>query len=474
MQRFFVSLLTAALTFNIALPLAQATTTLSSGDLIKGSSDAVYYYANDGKRWVFPNEKTYTSWYSDFSGVKTVSDAELAAIPLGKNVTYRPGVKLVKVTTNPKVYAVSAKGVLRWVTSETVATGLYGSAWNKNVDDLPDPFFINYTVGADIVNVSDFSPAGQTSAATSINIDQQLQQLDQPVLPTTTSTSPTPSATSTAPFSFTSNRVTAQVNDVITYTADATNMPSVTKIDVFVENSLIKSCTFVTCVAEFKVPMSGTLASYTATAVVTQLTGATATSTVTTPIAYEITDRVKLWVGQSIVMPGQAASAIVAVDSSLLRGRIDILVNQGSVEACYTGRRECRWSDVLTGPIGTTYVVMGMSSDAYGRRYMSKPKTITIGVNDSPGVTVTPAKESIYKGEMLDVTVTAQDTDGITSIDVMDEQGNVLKTCLSAAPCTATTGPWNDVGALTFIGRATDAKNLSATSESPTVTVTTP
>lgn len=147
---------------------------VSSGDLIKASQPAVYYYGEDGKRYVFPNQKTYNTWYSDFSGVVTITDSELAAIPIGGNATYKPGVKMVKITTDPKVYAVDANGVLRPIKDEATATALYGATWNQQIDDVPDAFFTNYSVGAPINSGSDFNPASATSAATSINDDKNL------------------------------------------------------------------------------------------------------------------------------------------------------------------------------------------------------------------------------------------------------------------------------------------------------------
>lgn len=119
-----------------------------AGDLIKASGPAVYYYAADGKRYVFPNEKTYFSWFRDFSAVRTISDTELASILIGGNATIRPGTKLVKITTDPKVYAVSHDGLLHWVESEAVAVALYGSAWASRVVDVPDSFFVNYSIGS--------------------------------------------------------------------------------------------------------------------------------------------------------------------------------------------------------------------------------------------------------------------------------------------------------------------------------------
>lgn len=129
----------------VGMPSAQA-----RGKLVRGTSPAVYYVGTDGQRYVFPNERIFYSWYPDFSDVDTVDDADLAEYPLGGNVTYRPGTRLVKLTNDPKVYAVEPGGVLRWVTSETIAETLYGEEWAARVDDLPDGFFPAYSIGEDL------------------------------------------------------------------------------------------------------------------------------------------------------------------------------------------------------------------------------------------------------------------------------------------------------------------------------------
>lgn len=122
----------------------------AAGTLIKGSDPAVYYLADNGKRYVFPNERIYFSWYADFSGVTTVADTQLAKYAIGGNVTYRAGTRLVKLQSVPNVYAVESGGVLHWVTSESIANTLYGADWASRVDDLPDGFFPSYAVGEDI------------------------------------------------------------------------------------------------------------------------------------------------------------------------------------------------------------------------------------------------------------------------------------------------------------------------------------
>lgn len=132
----------------------------SAGDLIKMDGlSSVYYLGADGKRYVFPNETTYFSWYADFSGVVTIPQSELESYPLGANVTMRPGTKLVKITTNPKVYAVEPDGMLLHVADEATAATLYGANWAKRVVDVPDAFFTNYTESSETVS-DDAYPTG--------------------------------------------------------------------------------------------------------------------------------------------------------------------------------------------------------------------------------------------------------------------------------------------------------------------------
>jgi len=125
--------------------------------LIKRLSDAAVYYVVDGKRYAFPNDRVFSTWYANFSAVVVVTEAEVARHPLAGLVTYRPGIRLVKITTDPRVYAVSRYGVLRWITSESAAASLYGSDWNTKVHDIPDAFFVNYLMGSPIVSAAEFS-----------------------------------------------------------------------------------------------------------------------------------------------------------------------------------------------------------------------------------------------------------------------------------------------------------------------------
>jgi hypothetical protein len=156
----------------VALP-GEAAATYQSGDLIKGESfSSVYYYAENGQRYVFPNEKTYFTWYEDFSDIVTISDQELGSIMIGGNVTYRPGYKMIKITTSPKTYVVEGGGVIRWVKTQEAAETLYGPNWNNQIDDVPDAFFTNYREGGSVEFASEYDKDHQLTIYPTINHDK--------------------------------------------------------------------------------------------------------------------------------------------------------------------------------------------------------------------------------------------------------------------------------------------------------------
>ncbi|MDD2785732.1 MAG: chitosanase [Patescibacteria group bacterium] len=139
---------------------------IGPGSLVKGSGSAVYYVADDDERHAFPNQSVYSSWYQTSSqSIITLDDNPLAELALGENVTFRPGSTLVKVATDPKVYAVSRYSVLHWVITEGLAAALYGQSWNKRIVDVPDVFFNDYTVGAPITKVADYDMQKELAAA---------------------------------------------------------------------------------------------------------------------------------------------------------------------------------------------------------------------------------------------------------------------------------------------------------------------
>lgn len=125
----------------------------NAGDLIKCPDfDSVYYLADDGQRYVFQNEKIFHSRYENFDDVVTISCADLATLPIGGPVLYQAGTKLVKIPSDPTVYAVEDDGLLRPIASEEQAQKLYGDDWSDRIDDLDEAFFGPYDVGTELAD----------------------------------------------------------------------------------------------------------------------------------------------------------------------------------------------------------------------------------------------------------------------------------------------------------------------------------
>lgn len=144
------------------------------GDTLTLNDTAVYYYAINGKRYVFPNEKVFFSWFPDFSRVKIIPTDQMSLIPIGTNITYRPGSRMVKFQTDPKTYVVTKGGTLRWARTEEVVRALYGDAWNTFIDDISEGFYVNYKIGNPLDNALDAPLDLIRSSVQSIDQDRGL------------------------------------------------------------------------------------------------------------------------------------------------------------------------------------------------------------------------------------------------------------------------------------------------------------
>ncbi len=146
LRKIFASALVLGMAFSYLAVTTPAHAAAAGTNIKMAGLSTVYYLGADNKRYVYPNDRTYKSWYVDFSNVQTVSQSELESYSLGANVTMRPGTWLVKITTNPNVYAVEPGGKLRSIVSESNAISLWGANWASKVVDVADGFFTNYTV----------------------------------------------------------------------------------------------------------------------------------------------------------------------------------------------------------------------------------------------------------------------------------------------------------------------------------------
>ncbi len=132
---------------------------LQPHDLVKTAEvPTVFYIGQDGKKHPFPNEYTYRSWYDSFSSVRTIKTALLDSVVLGQAITVRPGKRLMRFGSDPKVYLMTVNGALRWIRTEAIANMLLGADWTKHIDVLPDAARLAYSFGADIQTQKDVSP----------------------------------------------------------------------------------------------------------------------------------------------------------------------------------------------------------------------------------------------------------------------------------------------------------------------------
>jgi len=129
-----------------------------TGHLIKSATGpAVYLAATDGKRYLFTGESQFYGWYNDFRSLRNVSGASLAALPLGGNVLYRPGYRLIKTASSPRVYTVGEQGKLQWVTNAEILVLLFGQDWSrKMLDVVPESLLADYAFGSAVDSSSRF------------------------------------------------------------------------------------------------------------------------------------------------------------------------------------------------------------------------------------------------------------------------------------------------------------------------------
>lgn len=446
-------------------PLLTQAAVLAPGDLVKGSTSSVYYYGVDGKRYVFPTEKTFFTWFSGFDSVKTISDTELGSLPIGGNITYRPGVRLVKITTDPKVYAVGSNGTLRWVMTEGVAQDLYGTNWSSKVDDIPDAFFINYRVGAPIASATDFSPSSETANASSIAADRGLiapSPTPTPT-PTPTSTTPTPS-----PYSGTielSNN-NAAVNSTINIFANANRSSEVSAVSLFFDGVLYKRCEYNPCSTD--VQMIGTKETVDAVAKFEWLMGQKAYATSTVSLVSGGVPGITITLTRPEVRTGSIREVVVDADNRFIAKTIDIFIDGNNVRGC-TDQQQCRYAGEELSPVGTVHTVYAILRDSNGFAQQTETKYLSVVENERPTVTLETGKTTILRGEQVDVTLRATDDNGVAWSEIWVDDVRI-KRCETSI-CTANIGPWSTTRQVRAVGKAQDTAGFVGYGTSTTVFV---
>jgi hypothetical protein len=136
---------------------------LHAGDYFRALSYAtVYYLAADGTRRPFNDSQTFFTWQNNFNNVKIVTDATLPVYSLGAPMLPKPGVVLIKITSNADVFALETdpnnanKALRRLIPDEATAAAIYGSSWADYVIDVDVTLFSRFTKGTEVS--SSYSP----------------------------------------------------------------------------------------------------------------------------------------------------------------------------------------------------------------------------------------------------------------------------------------------------------------------------
>jgi hypothetical protein len=161
MTKVISSILMVALliiSFGVVAAPGRDPNVIIDGDLVKGPhSDAVYMILGAEKH-IFPDRKTFMTWYQNFVTVREVTIAQLDAYITGKPMPYRPGTKLITHPNTSKVYALESCGMLRLIPDEETARTLYGTDWAQRVQDVHELTFSNYTIQSSMT--TDEHPGG--------------------------------------------------------------------------------------------------------------------------------------------------------------------------------------------------------------------------------------------------------------------------------------------------------------------------
>ena len=132
-----------------------STTLLPEGTFFKGESWDTVYYVDGTTRRPFLDAQTFFTYVDNFDAVIETSDDYLANYAIGTPMLPKAGTVLVKVVSVNNVYALEADNTLRWISSESLASSLYGSNWADYVIDVPVTAWGHFTIGEDVESVND-------------------------------------------------------------------------------------------------------------------------------------------------------------------------------------------------------------------------------------------------------------------------------------------------------------------------------
>ncbi|MBT6254029.1 hypothetical protein HOI83_02250 [Candidatus Uhrbacteria bacterium] len=138
----------------------QQSATVAHGDIYRATSLDMIYVQNEDLRHVIPHGTVLESWYGEEAcpfceDVNMVPDVTVASISLGRNVTVKPGSKIVVIGSDTQLFLVDECRTLR-STTPAVARDIYGNDWNQMISIVPDMFFTEYVIGTQVTEAWEY------------------------------------------------------------------------------------------------------------------------------------------------------------------------------------------------------------------------------------------------------------------------------------------------------------------------------
>lgn len=426
--------------------ITEASPTPSVPPLLMRSAEqsAVYYALNDGRRYAFPNQSIYGSWYSSFDAVQVVSASNLASYRLAGVVLYRPG-SLIKIATDPKVYLVTNNGELRWIETEEIALGLFGTTWARQVQDVSDAFFFSYHLGQSVHSAIDVSLNALLADvhAASISGNQEL------VAATTFPTPPPVVTTSSRDIVLQSSLLEGiRLNESATIDvyADQT-IPSSTVIRV--NGTVAQTC-------QRSAKCSYTLSHFSQTSVTSYVIVAEAnygdgpqkTKTYTIPVVDMQAGALRQTVSLKESRPQGSVDIHTTWSDQIVRPyRISLLVNGYEQKVCYS-TITCDATYGIDAAVGTNLAITSVAEDTAGQTWRTVTSTVAIVANPKPVVSVGSNGPVLYTGEVATVSAQADDEDGIAFIEIW--QGTTRVARCERPTCSYTSSAFTQSGSTQF------------------------
>ncbi len=452
MKHFFsiVGLVAASL---LAAQTASART-MAPGRLVRSPEQpAVYYSPSDDTRYTFPNERIFRSWGVSFDAVETIPANALAQLRLAGAIVYRPG-RLIKIETDPKVYLVTENGMLRWVETEAVARALFGDAWARQVEDIPDAFFAAYTFGSSIANAATVTlPAsGSGGSLLAIGLNQGL--IRNPDLATSTvptvPTSTTPEAPSAPQGIVVRSSLPNGVRVNESVRVDAFGQGTIPRqVAIRVNGALARTCQEIAaCSYSFTHPTQSSVTAYQVQVDATLADGTARTQSITIPVRDPQGGALRLNLTQDETRsPGNIDLEAEWTDTLIGARSITLTVNGEDQRVCFNVTT-CRASYGVMGAVGSHLEVRAIAEDTAGNRWVTNAYTITIVENDRPTLTVGTNAAVLFTGEAITVNVEASDANAIAFIEIWEN--NTRQARCERTSCTLTTAPQMTAGTHTF------------------------